>query len=664
MPVDRDIVSAVEFVGTDAIAAEELSARIATRSTPKFLGLFRGFFFGYEVLNPYVLAVDLERIERHYRARGFYAASVQAARVVREPSQEVRISIQVHEGAQVRVRELSVVGLEALAARDQTAIRAALEGHMQVGDPFEEARYQAGQASLTRALTDRGYARARVERAAQVDVPREAATLQYRVLPGTRAVFGELQYLGLGNIPRAPVARAIGIDPGQPFSTTALDRARQAALELGVFGSLRLEPLLEKADPNVVPIAVTAQSAPVHMLRLGAGVRLDSVRADVHALASWENRNFLGGLRRLSFEIVPSLVLFGTHLPELSLPRRLLPQIDARASFRQPGLFERRTTGLLWVDYDVRAVLARNAERSQTVLGYRQAVAGVGIDRSFGSHFYLRPSQNLQADTPFSYDGPLDPGLNRRLQMTYLELLGNLDLRDQPVRPRQGLYLSAQPQLAGPLGDARDVRLLQELRGYVPLAARATLALRANVGLLFPFSYGEPDPAEARAKRVRDAQLVYFRGFFSGGSNSNRGYPARGVGPHEVIEFFYPGRSIVSEECTAASVDERCKLPVGGVTLWELSAELRMDLSGPLSLNVFCDTSDVSPSRVDFRLDRPHLSCGPGFRYDTPLGPLRADVGMRIPGLQVLEAGVGVEGSPPTLFGLPIAIALGIGEAF
>jgi outer membrane protein insertion porin family/translocation and assembly module TamA len=82
--------------------------------------------------------------------------------------------------------------------------------------------------------------------------------------------------------------------------------------------------------------------------------------------------------------------------------------------------------------------------------------------------------------------------------------------------------------------------------------------------------------------------------------------------------------------------------------------------------------SDVSPNQFQVRLDHPHLSCGFGIRYDTPVGPLRLDVGYRIESLQVLgyrndlaaNQADSTEGFVPRLFGLPLAIAFGIGEAY
>jgi len=72
------------------------------------------------------------------------------------------------------------------------------------------------------------------------------------------------------------------------------------------------------------------------------------------------------------------------------------------------------------------------------------------------------------------------------------------------------------------------------------------------------------------------------------------------------------------------------------------------------------------------------MSCGVGGRYDTPVGPIRLDVGWRVPWLQMLgqpneykaEARDPTWGVQPCIggscsgTGVPIAFAFGLGEAF
>ncbi len=142
------------------------------------------------------------------------------------------------------------------------------------------------------------------------------------------------------------------------------------------------------------------------------------------------------------------------------------------------------------------------------------------------------------------------------------------------------------------------------------------------------------------------------------------------MGPHGGVPFYNPGLPprALAASCVVGSKGydvQRCAVPLGGESLWEASLELRFPIHEPLGGVVFCDASDVSPYAFDIRLDHPHLSCGLGLRYETPIGPVRLDVGYRIPGAQ-LPPGTdpAVDSDPRTIYGIPIAFAFGIGEAF
>jgi outer membrane protein insertion porin family/translocation and assembly module TamA len=240
------------------------------------------------------------------------------------------------------------------------------------------------------------------------------------------------------------------------------------------------------------------------------------------------------------------------------------------------------------------------------------------------------------------------------------------------MEPKRGVYASTTFQVAGVGGDARDIKFQPEGRVYVPLGGRYNLAARGAIGLLFADNYGDTIeenavsglPGNDDADVVRDIQLMFLRGFFAGGPGSNRGYALREIGPHGAVPFYNPGQTNeeVAGDCTANPNTPRCELPLGGFTLWEASLELRFPLLGDLRGAVFADAADVSPRGLDFRFDHPHLSAGIGLRYATPVGPVRLDVGYRIPGLQAPDTGD--EHDPGETFGLPIAVSFGIGEPF
>jgi outer membrane protein insertion porin family/translocation and assembly module TamA len=672
-------VDTLSVQGNHALSDGEIEERVATMESERFLGLFRGLVHDYQLYNRSVLQRDLERVERLYRARGYYEAEVRAGRVRYRNDRHVDITIEVEEGQPVLVAALRVRGLSGLPAPDVEAVREGMGRAVWRRQVFEEAAFREAERAMVRALTDRGYAWARVLRRADVDLPRHEASLYFDVTPGPRATFGAIRVEGLGELPEAPVRRALDIEPGQPYSTRDLASAQQAVLDLGTWSAVEVIPDLAEPPPpdGAVPLLVRVQPQKLKGVLLGGGAQLDPVRTELHGRAGWEHRNLLGGFRHFQVDLRAGADLYPTRIPTFQRPTALLPEERLRAELRQPGFLEARTNGVIRQELNTYPVLlSAEVDPRAPVLGYLEYKGSIGLDRTVWK-LLAAGSYNLQFNEPFTYKGKRDADL-LGLAISYVDLLTTFDLRDDKMRPHAGVFLQNDLQFAGLGGSVRDVRLQPEVRGYLPLGKTVTLAARATVGLLFPLNYGaaaaaargsHPGSAD-RADWVRDLETIYLRGFFSGGASSNRGYPLRGVGPHGSVPFFNPGLQAraLAAACDAGSGSYdpvRCAVPLGGLSLWEASLEVRFPIHGALGGTTFCDASDVSPERADLRLDHPHLSCGLGLRYDTPIGPVRLDVGYRIPGAQ-LPRGTDPrqDGDPGTIYGVPIAFAVGIGEAF
>jgi outer membrane protein assembly factor BamA len=722
IPEGRSAIDEVTVVGAKQLEASAITDRLATEASPEFLGIFRGLFFDYAIYDRAALHRDLERVEHYYRARGYYDVRVRAGRVIPTSKRHVRVEVVVEEGRPVINHDLVIDGTGHLPPSIAAAVVLAVQKKLRKGEPFDEDKFKAAEAAARRALTDNGYAYAKVDRDVFLDIVQRIADARFTVTPGEPARFGKVTIVGLDpdgkegprpqELSEAPLLRAINIAEGEPYSTAAIDRATQALLDLGIFSVVQIVPDLPNPPPasHVVPITAKVEPSRLRQVRLGGGFEFDQIKTDVHALVGWENHNLFGGLRDFTVDFKPGTVLYPTRLGNnIALPNRLLPEERLKFQLKQPGFLEARTEGFVRPEFNVYPLLVQaNPLPGAPVIGYAEFKGSVGVDRTLWK-FFVSLSYNAQVEDPFSYVNPIDPALKGNvLVLSYPDLLVQFDLRDDKVKPHKGIFLGNDVQVAGFGGTASDVKIQPEARTYVPLGRRVTFATRGTLGWLFPVNYGsfvKGNPADPNGINnltrsvVTDIETMYFRGFFSGGTSSNRGYPIRGIAPYGYVPFLNPATassqvqnscdptSLMNDHATVAnpgsstpqnvalakSALQNCLSPIGGFTLWELSNEFRINVSGPFSVSTFCDMSDVGNQPGQFRKGYLHLSCGLGGRYDTPVGPIRLDIAYRFPGLQ--ELGVPDEihlvnspsspiSYPPRLFSQPFALAFGIGEAF
>jgi outer membrane protein assembly factor BamA len=112
--------------------------------------------------------------------------------------------------------------------------------------------------------------------------------------------------------------------------------------------------------------------------------------------------------------------------------------------------------------------------------------------------------------------------------------------------------------------------------------------------------------------------------FFSGGGSSLRGFPLDGAGPQRQVQVCSSGSS---SNCSYIQV------PSGGNELLIINSEARIPLPLKKGLSVvpFYDGGNVFPN-VGFH-DFASLysnNVGLGLRYETPVGPLRVDLGQNL----------------------------------
>jgi translocation and assembly module TamA len=419
---------------------------------------------------------------------------------------------------------------------------------------------------------------------------------------------------------------------------------------MGVFGAVKVYRGAPDREARMVPVVVDVREAPFRSIRLGGGIGVDAARQEVRVLSEWTDRNFLGGLRRLTltgrggYAFIPNITAAFDRIdtngdgeedaPNLSTPNG--PIFELSAQLEQPRFLTR----------DLRLQVSLRAERGlEQAFNFIGGRARAGVAWQPHSDFTLSPSYNLELYRLQGQRGLQDQttvptlvlgcpaGTSQEdtcnISVSYLEQVAEWDRRNDAIAPNNGYYAALSLQEGGgPLqGDFTFLRVLPDLRVYHTFGPndRFTVAGRLRLGTLLT-----PVVTNETGERIRQESAIVNR-FFSGGGASMRGFNSRRLSPMN--------RSNPDAELPSDRV-----VPIGGNSLVETSVELRFKLFGNLVLAAFHDSGLAGAGPLNFgsrqqdvrkesgRIfgDYHYQAVGLGLRYLTIVGPLRLDLARRL----------------------------------
>jgi outer membrane protein insertion porin family/translocation and assembly module TamA len=379
-------------------------------------------------------------------------------------------------------------------------------------------------------------------------------------------------------------------------------------------------------------IGAGVQSGTISTLTLEQDTRI----SDVHLLGRFEHRNFIDGFRRLSIEDRPKIVASD---PFFRFGRGFILGNEVRVGYQRPAFIEPRTTAAIRFRHDWgpdpyelfrRHDIQVSGQLSRPFLGGRLLLTG-----------------SLNYDAYLVVDN--DPRFPTSYQVVFFDERVVIDLRDDSRSPRAGFFFQVGSQQS-PVQLKRSwqyVRVTPEVRGYIPLPLASTLGFKFGIGGMFLFSRDT-----GRLDLIGQALGPQSYRLRSGGPTSHRGFFGGFLGDPASIDS-------LTREGNDARND-------GGLRRWEASVEWRVPVTERFATALFMDFGDVNRGK-SYRFNYIRAAAGFGFRYQTPVGPVRLDFGFLIPNWQIVG-----EPPPPNAFnifrfirgGVPGAIQFTIGEAF
>jgi outer membrane protein assembly complex protein YaeT len=544
---------------------------------------------------------DADSIRDLYRSNGFRDCKVETEVLndYRGKTGEVAAIVKIVEGGQWLVSKLDLDGVEPAEAN---TLRALISSGP--GQPFSEAAVATDRDNLLANFYDRGYPDATFEWIWKPTPDPHRVVVSYHIQPGRREYVREVLIGGLDATRPQLVNSRILLNPGEPLSQSRMIETQRRLNDLGIFAKVDVAVQNPDGDEPAKYVLYQLEESKKYSVSGGLGFEVARIGGGTTSFdspagqAGFSPRASMD-LTRLNFRGLGHAVSVRGSVS--TLRQRALFSYTA-PQFMSHERLTLSFVGLFDDSQDVRTYASRRWEgstqlshrwtRSKSVQ-YRFSYRRVGVDPG-----------SLRIDPALIplLSQPVRVGM---LSGTYID-----DRRDNPLDAHSGTHNTLDLGLASKAfgSQVAYTRMLARNSTYHRLGNRLVLARTMTFAFLGGLG-GNP----AIEDPTQDIPLP--ERFFAGGASSHRGFPDNQAGPRDLKTGF----------------------PLGGKAMLVAGTELRFPVLGnTLGGVLFHDAGNVysSVSGISFRAlqrDRQDFNymvhaVGIGFRYRTPIGPLRLDL--------------------------------------
>ena len=664
---DKHKLVGIEISGNKYFDKELLKSR---------LQIFQGAFGTPGRFSRRMVDLDAQSMQSLYQANGFLDARVipRVADNYKGKEGDLFISFTVQEGRQTRVGSLAIEGLHAFKEEELLGVVGSTPGQ-----PYSDFGVSTDRDNILALYFNEGFPEAAFTSRAE-PVPSTAADpeassgsphgsphgsppgaekneeskgertpsaeqadevrLVYRIQEGPQTRVRRVLISGYEHTRQGVIRREVRIKPQEPLREGDVVESQHRLYNLGVFNRVTIEPQNPAGTATDKDIAVLVEEAKRYTLAYGGGFEVQrlasnsnptsgQVQAAPRGILEISKLNLTGRADSLS------LKLRGSTIEDRALLGYSIPNTFGNAKYSTQGTAYTEKTQDINTFTEMRyegSLQLTDQLTSRTSLLYRYSFRQVLVS-NLNKHIAPEEIPLFQ-----------QPTLVSQFSVTWLR-----DSRDNPVDAAKGSFNSADFGVADTyLGSSASfLRFFYQNSTYHPIKRRFSFARSIRVGVLAPYrdtvSLSFPAPTTPPLPTV----IPLPERFFAGGGTSLRGFALNQAGPRDSLTGF----------------------PVGGQAMLVLNQEFRFPMRLPflgtsLGGALFYDGGNVYSrlSRISFRtyLPAPTLAlqnsslpasptnvpmcvancsnelnyfahtAGLGFRYKTPVGPIRIDLGYQL----------------------------------
>ncbi|MBM3802683.1 MAG: outer membrane protein assembly factor BamA [Acidimicrobiia bacterium] len=437
------------------------------------------------------------------------------------------------------------------------------------GRPFSQSLLQDDRRLIESRYLERGFTEVKIEDAVE-RLEDNRIKVTYTVSEGQAIRVADIHIVGSRQTRGKVIGRNITFHEGDPLSQEQLLTSQQQLYGLGLFNRVDVVPVNVVQSDAYRPVIIRLEDSSPIILGYGGGYQ---DREGPRGTIELSHNNLFGLARSISFRT-----------------RASFREQRGQITYKEPRLFNR----------DLDSFVTLFAERTRRVsFNTTRTNAALQVLKRFRTveNFFVR--YNFETvDLSDVRVNPLATGQANlgTLKLSTFSTAWLRDTRDDPIEPAKGFFntlnLSAASRTYG--SQANLVSFFGQSQFYRPVSQNAILATSLRLGLIAPYGVTPEVPISER--------------FFAGGSTTLRGFGLDEAGP----------------------LDAESRAPLGGNALIIANVELRIPVTQSFAVAPFCDTGNVFARVKEVKLSSFSNTLGFGFRYKTPFGPLRVDVGFNL----------------------------------
>ena len=242
------------------------------------------------------LGGDLETLQSYYQDRGYLKFTINSVQVALTPDkQDIYITINVEEGEVYRIKSHRFSGETILNADFLKLLVTTKDGAI-----FSRKEATETSDRIEAALSDIGYAFAKVTPLPEVDEQKREVGINYFIEPGKRAYVRRISFSGHGSTNDETLRREMRQLEAAPFSKSAVERSRVRLARLPFIEEAEVDTRPVPGSDDLVDIAFKIKERAPGSIQFGVGY---SGSQGFLITGSVTHTNFLGTGNRVDLSI-------------------------------------------------------------------------------------------------------------------------------------------------------------------------------------------------------------------------------------------------------------------------------------------------------------------------------------------------------------------------